>query len=58
MSKNTSKLLKASYLNQKDAKSLMGKSGYTYDNDLSNMETKVFIDPKGKPVITKEVQHV
>ena len=52
MSKNTSKLLKASYLNQKDAKNLMGKSGYTYDNDLSNMETKVFIDSKGKPVIT------
>lgn len=43
-------LLKSSYMNQKQAAENMKKKGYTYDNELSNNETKVFIKDK-KPVI-------
>ena len=50
--KNTTDLLKASYLPQKQAADLMAKKGYTYDKNLSNMETKVFVDKNNKPVVT------
>ena len=49
---DTGDLLKASYLPQKDAKAKMAKRGYGYDDQLSTMNTKVFISPDGKPVIS------
>ena len=44
-------LLKSSYLPQQQAKEKMAKHGYGYDHDLSSMDTKVFVDRNGKPVI-------
>ena len=44
-------LLKSSYLPQKKAAEKMKSNGYTYDNQLSSMNTKVFIDKNNKPVI-------
>ena len=49
--KDLGNLLKASYMPQHDAKEHMKKLGYGYDHDLSNMETKVFVSPEGKPII-------
>lgn len=43
-------LLKASYMPQKDAKKRMEKKGYGYDDQLSTMNTKVFVKD-GKPVV-------
>jgi len=45
-------LLKASYLPQKEAAKKMEKDGYRYDPQLSTMQSKVFVSPSGKPVIT------
>ena len=45
-------LLTNSYKPQQEASDDMKKKGYKYDNELSNMETKIFIDEKsGEPVI-------
>lgn len=44
-------ILSASYQSQHDAETALAKHGYRYDNQLSNMENKVFIDPFGKPHI-------
>ena len=52
MISNTNDLLKASYLSQNKAADLMAKKGYKYDKNLSNMETKVFVDKNNKPVVT------
>ena len=51
--KDTPDLLKASYLSQSQAEDLMKKKGYSYDKDLSTMESKVFINKKGRPVIAQ-----
>ncbi len=48
--KDTGDLLKSSYLPQKDAKARMEKKGYGYDDQLSSMNTKVFVKD-GKPTI-------
>lgn len=45
-------LLKASYKPQREAKKDLSKYGYSYDPELSTMETKVFLDPQGNPVVT------
>jgi hypothetical protein len=52
-----SKILKASYMNQKDAKKQLNNLGYTYDNNLSTNESKVFSDAKGKPHIAFRGTH-
>jgi len=44
-------LLSASYKTQKEAKKDLSKYGWTYDPTLSRMDTKVFTDSEGKPVI-------
>lgn len=44
-------LLKASYLPQKDADKQLQQYGWTYDPELSRMDTKVFTDKEGKPVV-------
>lgn len=44
-------LLKSGYLPQSEAEQQMHKLGYGYDNSLSSMQTKVFINPQGKPTI-------
>ena len=49
--KDTPDLIKASYLPQREAEDLMKKRGYTYDKDLSSMESKVFVK-NGRPVIS------
>lgn len=51
--KDTPDLLRASYETQKDAEKRMSKKGYTYDKDLSTMESKVFVNKNGKPVIAQ-----
>ena len=49
--RNLHDLLSAGYLNQKQAAEKL-KSTYDYDHDLSNNETKVFINKEtNKPVI-------
>jgi hypothetical protein len=45
-------ILEASYLPQKKAAEYVSKIGYSYDPELSTMQTKVFIDPSGRPVIS------
>lgn len=49
---NLKTLLKASYESAKDAKNTLRDAGYTLDDKLSNINTKVFVDQKGKPHIT------
>lgn len=49
---DTKNLLEASYKNQAAAAEQMRKLGYTYDKGLSTNESKVFVDPMGKPHIT------
>ena len=44
-------LLKASYLPEKDAQSLLEKKKYKIDPDLSSPETKVFVDEAHQPLI-------
>jgi len=51
--KNAGDFLKASYETQKDAEARMSKKGYTYDKDLSSMESKVFVNKNGKPTIVQ-----
>ena len=49
---NLKPILEASYKQQKDASADLEKIGYTYDPELSTMESKVFINKKtGKPSI-------
>ena len=49
--KKVKKILKASYLNQKEANEELKHLGFTYDPQLSTNESKVFIDKKGRPNI-------
>ena len=44
-------LLKASYLPEKDAQSLLEKKKYKIDPELSSPETKVFVDETNSPLI-------
>ena len=45
-------LLSNSYKPQQEASDNMKKKGYKYDSELSNMETKIFVDDEnGEPVI-------
>ena len=44
-------LLKASYLPEKDAQSLLEKKKYKIDPELSSPETKVFVDDTNSPFI-------
>lgn len=44
-------ILQASYQPQAEAGSTLAKHGYSYDPDLSTMESKVFVDAQGKPSI-------
>ena len=45
------KVLKASYMNQKEAKKSLQEQGYKYNDKLSNNEAKVFEDAQGKPIV-------
>jgi len=51
--KDAPELMKASYETQGKAEERMKKKGYTYDKDLSTMESKVFVNKRGKPVIAQ-----
>jgi hypothetical protein len=51
MDNNIHPILAASYKPQREAEEDLGKLGYTYDPELSSMDTKVFIDSKGEPHI-------
>lgn len=42
-------ILEASYLNQNEAADYLQNYGYTYDNELSNNENKVFVDKYNNP---------
>jgi hypothetical protein len=44
-------LIEASYKSQKDAREQLGRFGYTYDPSLSRMDTKVFLNEQGEPII-------
>ena len=44
-------LLRASYLPEKDAQSLLEKKKYKLDPELSSPETKVFVDQSNTPLI-------
>ena len=44
-------LLRASYLPEKDAQSLLEKKKYKIDPELSSPETKVFVDETNSPLI-------
>ena len=44
-------LLKASYLPEKDAQSLLEKKKYKIDSELSSPETKVFVNEANTPLI-------
>ncbi|MEY3752080.1 MAG: Yellowstone Lake virophage 6 [Pseudomonadota bacterium] len=49
-----SDILRASYMNQRDAANYMAKKyNYGYDPLLSSMEQKVFVSPTGKPIIAE-----
>ena len=49
---NLGDLLSNSYKPQQEASDDMKKKGYKYDNELSNMETKIFVDEEsGEPVV-------
>jgi len=49
---NVKTLMKASYQSAKDARNTLRDAGYTLDQQLSNINTKVFTDQMGKPHIT------
>jgi hypothetical protein len=51
MIENISPILEASYKPQREAESDLVKLGYTYDPQLSSMDTKVFTDKEGNPHI-------
>ena len=51
MENNLSTILEASYKKQSEAQEDLGKIGYNYDPELSNMESKVFVDKEGKPSV-------
>ena len=51
MEDNLSTILEASYKKQSEAQEDLGKIGYNYDPELSNMESKVFVDKEGKPSV-------
>lgn len=51
MEDNISGILEASYKPQREAEADLNKLGYTYDPELSSMDTKVFIDKEGNPNI-------
>ena len=51
--KNAGEFLKASYESQADAEKRMSKKGYSYDKDLSTMESKVFVNKRGKATIVQ-----
>jgi len=44
-------LLSNSYKSQNEANDNMKKKGYKYDNELSNMETKIFVNENEEPII-------
>lgn len=44
-------LLQSSYLPQQEAAKKMKKKGYKYDSELSNMETKIFINEQDEPIV-------
>ena len=48
---NLGDLLRASYLPEKDAQSLLEKKKYKMDPELSSPETKVFVDEANTPLI-------
>jgi hypothetical protein len=48
---NLKPILEASYQPKKEASKTLAKSGYKLDKKLSTNESKVFIDPYGKPNI-------
>jgi len=51
MEDNISSILEASYKPQREAEADLTKLGYTYDPELSSMDTKVFVDKEGNPNI-------
>lgn len=51
MTENISSILEASYKPQQEAEQDFAKLGYSYDNELSSMGTKVFVDKDGNPNI-------
>jgi hypothetical protein len=51
MSENIPAILEASYKPQREAESDLAKLGYTYDPELSSMDTKVFFDAENQPHI-------
>lgn len=55
--KNLQPILEASYLNPNEANEKLNSLGYTYDNDLSVPNAKVFVDKKGRPNIAFRGSH-
>jgi phosphoribosylamine-glycine ligase len=51
MTENIAGILSASYKPQREAEQDFNKMGYTYDQDLSSMDTKVFVDKDNNPHI-------
>lgn len=51
MTENLHSILEASYKPQQEASAQLSKLGYTYDPELSSMDTKVFVDKEGNPNI-------
>ena len=51
MTENLHSILEASYKPQQEASAELSKLGYSYDPELSSMDTKVFTDKQGHPHI-------
>lgn len=51
MEDNLQPILEASYKKQSEAQTDLGKIGFTYDPELSTMESKVFYNKEGKPSV-------
>ena len=49
--KNLQPILEASYQNPNEARQTLNSLGYTYDDQLSQPNAKVFVDKKGRPNI-------
>ena len=50
---NLQTVLKSSYLTKEQSSSLLSKNGYTMDNDLSNINTRVYYNPElDKSILT------
>ena len=47
----TKEFLEASYKPQQEASAQLAKKGFTYDEESSTMERKIFIDKEGNPYI-------